>query len=177
MRAPERLKMGTTMKTMLTILAGSMLLGASAYGADDFKAYKTVGQWQIMVSQKAGPGCVATRHFKNPTSQVQMGINATSTPPTGYFAIFVQGYEGIQPGQSIPATFEVGGQTYTGTFTGLQEKGFGGASVHVKDAEVVYHVIDSDTMTITYGPDRRVIVPLEDADAAIAALRECQSKL
>ena len=47
--------------------------------------------------------------------------------------------------------------------------------MRVKDAEVVYHVVDSDTMTITYGVDRRVIVPLEDADAAIAALRACQA--
>jgi hypothetical protein len=170
------------MRTTAIILAASTALAACATVEkveknEDITAYKTVGEWQIAVSRKAGPGCVAIRHFVNPTSEVQMGINATSTPPTGFFAIFVEGYEGIEPGQSIPATFAVGGQVYEGTFTGLQEKGYGGASVAVKDAEVVYHVIDSDSMTITYGADRRVIVPLEDADAAIAALRECQASL
>ena len=159
------------MRTTAIILAASTALVACATVEkveknEDITAYKTVGEWQIAVSRKAGPGCVAIRHFVNPTSDVQMGINATSTPPTGFFAIFVQGYEGIEPGQSIPATFELGTQVYKGTFTGLQEKGYGGASVAVKDAEVVYHVIDSDSMTITYGADRRVIVPLEDADAA-----------
>ena len=170
------------MRTTAIILAASTALVACATVEkveknEDITAYKTVGEWQIAVSRKAGPGCVAIRHFVNPTSEVQMGINATSTPPTGFFAIFVEGYEGIQPGQSIPASFAVGGQEYKGTFTGLQEKGYGGASVAVKDPEVVYHVIDNDSMTITYGADRRVIVPLEDADAAIAALRECQAGL
>jgi hypothetical protein len=171
------------MRTAAIILAASTaLVACTTVEKDvdkvaDMTAYKTVGEWQISVSRKAGPGCVAVRHFVNPTSEVQMGINATSTPPTGFFAIFVEGYEGIEPGQSIPATFAVGGQVYEGTFTGLQEKGYGGASVAVKDADVVYHVIDSDSMTITYGADRRVIVALEDADAAIAALRECQAGL
>ena len=90
-----------------------------------------MGNWQIAVSQKAGPGCVATRHFVNPTSQVQMGINATSTPPSGFLAIYVEGYEGIQPGQSIPATFAVGDREFKGTFTGAGTAGFGGASVPV----------------------------------------------
>ncbi len=167
------------MRTTAFILAASTALVACATVEknEDIKTFKTVGEWQIAVSQKAGPGCVAIRHFVDPTSEVQMGINATSTPPTGFFAIFVEGYEGIQPGQSIPATFALGKQEFKGTFTGLQEAGYGGASVAVKDPEVVYHVIDSDSMTITYGADRRVIVPLEDADAAIAALRECQAGL
>ena len=165
------------MKPTLIILAASTVLAACAAEEQAAGTVQTVGQWRIEVNQAAGPGCFAVRNFVNPTSEVQMGINATSTPPSGYLSIFVQGYEGIQPGQSIPATFELGTQVYKGTFTGLQEKGYGGASVAVKDPEVVYHVIDNDSMTITYGADRRVIVPLEDADAAIAALRECQAGL
>jgi hypothetical protein len=165
------------MKPTIIILAASTALAACAADQQVSSAGQTVGQWRIDVNQNAGPACFAARNFVNPTSEVQMGINATSTPPTGFFAIFVEGYEGIKPGESIPATFALGSQEYKGTFTGLQEAGYGGASVAVKDPEIVYHVIDSDSMTITYGADRRVIVPLEDADAAIAALRACQAGL
>jgi hypothetical protein len=162
----------------MMILAASTVLAACA--AEEPLVSDTgelVGNWQIEVNQDAGPGCVAVRRFVDPTSQVQMGINATSTPPSGYLSIFVQGYEGIQPGQSIPASFEVGGRVFRGTFTGQQTAGFGGATVPVDNADFIYDLANQDSLTITYGAGDRVIVPLEDVDPAIAALRACQEGL
>jgi hypothetical protein len=165
------------MKTTATILAASAALAACAANEQVSETGQTVGQWRIEVNQNAGPGCVAVRNFVNPNSEVQMGINATSTPPSGYLSIFVQGYEGIQPGQSIPATFAVGDREFQGTFTGQDTAGFGGATVPVDNAEFIYSLVDQDELVITYGDDRRVRVPLEDADPAIAALRACQESL
>ena len=167
------------MRATALLLAASTALVACATVEknEDITTQQTVGDWRIAVSQKAGPGCVAIRSFVDPTSEVQMGINATSVPPTGFLAIYVQGYEGIQPGQSIPATFSVGDREFKGTFTGQQEAGYGGATVAVDSPDFIYHLIDYDSLTITYGNDRRVIVPLDDSDAAIAALRSCQEGL
>jgi hypothetical protein len=165
------------MKTTATILAASAALAACAANEQVSETGQTVGQWRIEVNQNAGPGCVAVRNFVNPNSEVQMGINATSTPPSGYLSIFVQGYEGIQPGQSIPATFAVGDREFQGTFTGQDTAGFGGATVPVDNAEFIYSLVDQDELVITYGDDRRVRVPLEDADPAIAALRACLESL
>ena len=123
------------MKTTVMILAASTALAACAADRQGSETVQTVGHWRIEVNQNAGPGCVAIRNFVNPTSEVQMGINATSTPPSGFLSIFVQGYEGIQPGQSIPATFAVGDREFTGTFTGQQTAGFGGATVPVDNAD------------------------------------------
>jgi hypothetical protein len=162
----------------MMILAASTVLAACA--AEEPLVSDTgelVGNWQIEVNQDAGPGCVAVRRFVDPTSQVQMGINATSTPPSGYLSIFVQGYEGIQPGQSIPASFEVGGRVFRGTFTGQQTAGFGGATVPVDNADFIYDLANQDSLTITYGAGDRVIVPLDDVDPALAALRACQEGL
>ena len=103
-----------------------------------------MGQWRIDVNQNAGPGCFAVRNFVDPNSEVQMGINATSTPPSGYLSIFVQGYEGIQPGQSIPATFTVGDREFQGTFTGQDTAGFGGATVPVDNADFIYSLGNYD---------------------------------
>ena len=103
-----------------------------------------MGQWRIDVNQNAGPGCFAVRNFVDPNSEVQMGINATSTPPSGYLSIFVQGYEGIEPGQSIPATFAVGDREFRGTFTGQDTAGFGGATVPVDNADFIYSLADQD---------------------------------
>lgn len=161
------------MRSIILLLAGAATLAACAE-VKRFEKPETVGNWVITKNEQAGPGCVATRSFVNPNSQVQMGINATSTPPSGYLAIYVQGYEGIQPGQSIPASFKLGDRTFKGTFTGQQEKGFGGAVVPVDNAQFIYDIGNYDELTITYGKDRRVIVPLTDADPAIAALRTCQ---
>lgn len=165
------------MKATVTILAASTVLAACSTEMPVTDTGEMVGQWRIEVNENAGPGCVAVRNFVDPNSQVQMGINATSTPPSGYFSIFVQGYEGIQPGQSIPATFSVGGQEFRGTFTGQETAGWGGATVPVDNAQFIYDVVNHDTLTITYGDDRRVIVPLDDVDPAIAALRACQESL
>lgn len=164
------------MKTMMLLLAGSLALGACAE-MERFARPETVGNWVITRDGQAGPGCVATRQFVDPNSQVQMGINATSTPPSGYFAIYVQGYEGIEPGQSIPATFTVGERVFRGTFTGQDQAGFGGAVVPVDNTDFIYSLGNYDSLTITYGEDRRVIVPLDDVDPAIAALRACQDSL
>jgi hypothetical protein len=165
------------MKTTVMILAASTVLVACAAEEQASATRETVGQWRIEVNQNAGPGCFAVRNFVNPNSEVQMGINATSTPPSGYLSIFVQGYEGIEPGQSIPATFTVGDRVFRGTFTGQDTAGFGGATVPVDNAEFIYSLADHDELVITYGDDRRVRVPLEDADPAIAALRACQEGL
>ena len=165
------------MKATVIVLTASVALAACAAKEQDTSTGQTVGQWRIDVNQNAGPGCFAVRHFVNPTSEVQMGINATSTPPSGYLSIFVQGFEGIQPGQSIPATFTVGEREFKGTFTGQDTAGFGGATVPVDNANFIYDLGNYDELIITYGNDRRVIVPLDDADPAIAALRACQEGL
>jgi hypothetical protein len=165
------------MKATVIVLTASVALAACAAKEQDTSTGQTVGQWRIDVNQNAGPGCFAVRHFVNPTSEVQMGINATSTPPSGYLSIFVQGYEGIQPGQSIPATFTVGEREFKGTFTGQDTAGFGGATVPVDNANFIYDLGNYDELIITYGNDRRVTVPLDDADPAIAALRACQEGL
>ncbi len=164
-------------RTVIFLAAASAALAACATQEPAAGGGQTVGQWKIDVNKNAGPGCFAVRHFVNPTSEVQMGINATSTPPSGYLSIFVQGYEGIQPGQSIPATFTVGDRTFKGTFTGQDTAGFGGATVPVDNADFIYSLGNYDNLTITYGNDRRVIVPLDDADPAIAALKSCQDGL
>jgi hypothetical protein len=165
------------MKTTVMILAASTVLAACAAERQESKGGQTVGNWRIDVNQNAGPGCFAVRHFVDPNSEVQMGINATSTPPSGYLSIFVQGFEGIQPGQSIPATFTVGNREFKGTFTGQDTAGFGGATVPVDNADFIYDLGNYDNLTITYGADRRVIVPLDDVDPAIAALKSCQDGL
>ena len=71
------------MKTTVIILAASTALAACAAEEQVSDTGQTVGQWRIEVNQNAGPGCFAVRNFVNPNSEVQMGINATSTPPSG----------------------------------------------------------------------------------------------
>jgi hypothetical protein len=165
------------MKTTVMILAASTALAACAANEEISRTGQTVGQWRIEVNENAGPGCFAVRNFVDPNSEVQMGINATSTPPSGSLSIFVQGYEGIAPGQSLPATFTVGDREFTGTFTGQDTAGFGGATVPVDNAEFIYELGYYESLIISYGDGRRVIVPLDDVDPAIAALRTCQEGL
>jgi len=154
------------------LIAGA--LAAAGASAADFKKYGMEGDWEIAINEKMGPGCVAVRKFDNPTSQVQMGIDANSAENTGYIAIYVEGAEGIEPGQEIPASFDVDGEMFKGTFTGQATKGFGGAFVPVNNAAFVYDMAKKNTLTISYGEGNKVIVPLEGTDAAFAALRACQ---
>ncbi len=164
------MKSTALLATVLT--AGTML--SSAASAETFKKYGMEGDWEIAINEKMGPGCVAVRKFDNPTSQVQMGIDANSAENTGYIAIYVEGAEGIEPGQEIPASFDVDGEMFKGTFTGQATKGFGGAFVPVNNAAFVYDMAKKNTLTISYGEGNKVIVPLEGTDAAFAALRACQ---
>ena len=155
-----------------TLIAGA--LAAVGASAQTFKPYATEGDWKIAINENKGPGCVAIQHFVDPTSQVQMGIDATSGAKIGYIAILVEGAVGIAAGEKIPATFDVDGQIFEGTFTGQQTEGFGGATVPVNSPEFIYDLANNKTLTVSYGEGRRVIVDLTDAGAAFASLRACQ---
>ncbi len=82
--------------------------------------------------------------------------------------------QGIKPGEQIPASFDVDGQIFKGTFRGQQTEGFGGATVPVNNVDFIYGLGNMQSLTISYGEGKRVIVPLTDAGPAIAALRTCQ---
>jgi len=154
-------------------LAAGVLVTAGA-SAETFKRYAREGDWEIAINQNKGPGCVAIQRFVDPTSQVQMGIDATTAEKTGYLAILVEGAEGIEAGERVPASFDVDGRVFKGTFTGQQTAGFGGATVAVDNADFVYDLANNKTLAISYGEGKRVIVDLTGADAAFASLRSCQ---
>jgi len=133
-----------------------------------------VGDWEIAINANMGPGCVAIQRFVDPNSQVQMGIDARQEARTGYLAVLVENAEGIAAGEKIPATFEVDGEVFKGTFTGQQTGGFGGATVPVNNADFIYDLGSKKSLTISYGEGKRVIVDLTGAGEAFAALRSCQ---
>jgi hypothetical protein len=159
---------------LLATIATAGAAISSAALSETFTNYGMEGEWEIAINANMGPGCLAIRKFRNPTSQVQLGIDATNPEPTGYIAIYVEGAEGIEAGEEIPASFDVDGQVFEGTFTGQQTKGFGGAFVPVNNAQFIYDMAINDSLTISYGEGRSVIVPLEGTEAAFAALRTCQ---
>jgi len=115
----------------------------------------------------------AIQHFVDSASQVQVGIDATTREMTGYIAILVEGAEGLGVGERVPATFDVDGSVFKGTFVGQQTGSFGGATVAVDNANFLYDFTNK-ALTISYGEGKRVIVDLTDADAAFASLRSCQ---
>jgi hypothetical protein len=94
------------------------------------------------------------QRFVDPTSQVQMGIDARKPEKIGYIAILVENAEGIQAGESIPATFDVDGRIFEGTFTGQQTAGFGGTTVPVNNADFIYDLANKSSLAISYGEGR-----------------------
>lgn len=164
--------MNKTALLATAVLASALAAGAAS--AQSFEKYSQEGDWQVEINKNMGPGCVAIQRFQNPTSQVQMGIDATVEPPAGYIAILVQDVTSIEPGQKIPASFDVDGKVFQGTFVGQQTAGFGGATVAVDNAQFIYDLANHNTLTISYGEGKRVIVDITDADAAFAAIRTCQ---
>ncbi len=155
-----------------TLAAGALVTGEAS--AQAFKNYATEGDWQIAVNQGMGPGCVAIQRLVDPDLQVQIGIDARSLGKTGYIAILVDNADGIQASQQAPASFEVDGRVFTGTFTGQQTDGYGRATVPVHDANFIYDLATKKSLTISYGEGKKVIVDLAGAAAAFAALRACQ---
>lgn len=132
------------------------------------------GDWQIAINENMGPGCLAIQKFSNPTSQVQMGIDATSDPATGYIAIYVEDADGIAAGEEVPASLELNGDTFEGTFIGQQTEGMGGAFIPVNNTTFIDDLAAADSLTVAYGEGYKVILDLTDSDSAIQALRACQ---
>ncbi|MEM8572030.1 MAG: hypothetical protein AAGG56_14160 [Pseudomonadota bacterium] len=163
------------MKVIAGLGAALALVVLAAPGAKaQFTPFATEGDWEIAVNSNMGPGCVAISKFRNPTSQVQMGIDATNPEHTGYLAIYVEGADGIAAGEEIPASFELGEDVFEGTFIGQQTDGFGGAFVPVNNPDFIYDLSEKEEMIINYGEGRRVIVGLDNTDAVFDVLRTCQ---
>lgn len=169
----REIEMSRTSILAATLVAGALVTAGAS--AQTFETYATEGEWEIAINQNMGPGCVAIQRFVDPTSQVQMGIDARQAERTGYIAILVEGAEGIAAGQKIPASFDVDGRVFEGTLTGQQTEGFGGATVPVDNPEFIYDLANNKTLTISFGEGKRLIVDLTGSDAAFAALRACQA--
>ena len=135
--------MRTTALLATMVTAGALL--STAASAQTFTKYGMEGDWEIAINANMGPGCLAIRKFTDPTSQVQLGIDATNPELTGYIAIYVEGAEGIEAGEEIPASFDVDGEIFEGTFTGQQTRGFGGAFVPVNNAAFIYDMAMKET--------------------------------
>ncbi|WP_424933177.1 hypothetical protein [Amaricoccus macauensis] len=161
------------MKLAFALTAAIVLVATSA-GAQNFKTYGSAGDWEIAINENMGPGCVAIEKFVNPTSQVQLGIDATNSERTGYVAIYVEDADGVEAGEEIPARLELDGETFEGTFMGQRTDGMGGAFVPVNNPDFVMDLEKADALTIEYGDGYKVVADLSDADAALATLRECQ---
>ncbi len=69
---------------------------------------------------------------------------------------------------------DVDGEIFEATFIGQQTFGFGGCFVPVNNAQFICDLANKETLTISCGEGYLVIVGLDGADAASAALRACQ---
>jgi hypothetical protein len=157
------------------ILAGTTLAVALVAATGTFAAITKYGEasgWEVAVNDAMGPGCLVMKTADH--LQVQIGLDATSTEPTSYMAVFTRADVPVVEGEVIPLEIEVGGRTFTGVAFGEQMEGFQGAWVPVNNAAFVDELAREETMTVTIADLPPVEVSLAGTDAAFQAMRACQ---
>ncbi len=157
------------------ILAGTALAAALVAATGAFAAitkYGDSGEWEVAVNDAMGPGCLVMKTVDH--LQVQIGLDETSTEPTGYMAVFTRADVPVAEGEVIPLEIEVGGRTFTGEAFGEQMEGFQGAWVPMNNAAFVDELARQETMTVTIADLPPIEVSLAGTDAAFQAMRACQ---
>ena len=89
------------MKTPVMILAASTVLAACAAEEQAAETVQTVGQWRIEVNRPPVPGASRSATSSTRPRRCRWASRPRRRRLRGIL-IFVQGYEGIEPGQSIP---------------------------------------------------------------------------
>lgn len=148
-----------------TVVAGNAL-AQTKYGSE--------AGWDILVKPDMGPGCFITKSNADGT-QVQMGIDAATSPVRGYMALYTKADANVTSGEKLAVLFDVDGQQFSGEAKGQVIGGYRGAFVWVNNPDFIYDLAKKTAVTITPQGGNPIVVKLAGTDAAFKALKACQA--
>ncbi len=155
---------------MAAVLAGV----ATGAAAQELEYWGEAGGWDVMVDPSLGDGCLIQAAYED-GSVVRIGFDRTVG--NGYLTAFNEAWGEIIEGETYPILFDLDGQEYDGTATGLYLNGVPGADIYFDNPDFLFDIAQMYTMTL-YNENGMVMqIDLGGTYVGLEAAITCQDEM
>ncbi|MGR3805469.1 hypothetical protein [Marinibacterium profundimaris] len=153
-----------------TVAAG--LAAALTPAAQAQEAWKTVGDWNIVVEENAGNGCLMEKTFDN---GILLQFGLLPLRDGGFFAAYSEDWTFIEEGAKAPVSFLFEGVEFNGESEGYIDGPWYGGFVFTNNVALVYEFAKKTQMTVTAGDNPPVTLSLDGTLKGVEELINCQA--
>ena len=147
---------------------------ATAGLAQTLEPWGTAGGWDILVDPSLGNGCLIQAEFQD-GSVVRIGFDRTQD--NGYITAFNSNWGAIEDGAEYDISYDLDGQEYTGTATGIYLNGVPGADLAFDNVDLLIDIAAKYTMTLYHEDAEVMAIDLAGSSAALQEAIACQDEM
>lgn len=163
------------MPRLTAVLAATLVTAtATAALAQTLEPWGQAGGWDILVDPSLGNGCLIQAEFQD-GSVVRIGFDRTRG--NGYITAFNSNWGEIEAGAEYDISYDLDGQEYTGTATGIYLNGVPGADLYFDNVDLLVDIAAKYTMTLYHEDAEVMAIDLAGSSAALHEAIACQDEM
>jgi hypothetical protein len=147
---------------------------ATAALAQTLEPWGQAGGWDILVDPSLGNGCLIQAEFQD-GSVVRIGFDRNQG--NGYLTAFNGNWGAIEAGAEYDISYDLDGQEYTGTATGIYLNGVPGADLYFDNVDLLVDIAAKYTMTLYHEDAEVMAIDLAGSSAALHEAIACQDEM
>lgn len=155
----------------MTVLALTLPVAAVA---QQLEHWGEVGGWDVMIDPSLGDGCLIQAEYQD-GSVVRIGFDRNEG--AGYVTAFNEGWGDIAEGESYGILFDLDGQEYDGTATGIYLEGVPGADIYFDNADFLFDIAQKYTMSLYNETGLVMQIDLGGTYVGLEAAITCQEEM
>ncbi|WP_127113454.1 hypothetical protein [Shimia sediminis] len=157
----------------LTTLAVAAMLPLSV-AAQELEAWGSAGGWDILIDPSLGDGCLIQAAYSD-GSVVRIGFDRNEG--MGYVTAFNEAWGDIEEGAQYGILFDLDGQEYDATATGIYLNGVPGADIYFDNPDFLFDIAAKYTMTIYNENGYVTAIDLGGTMVGLEGAIECQNEM
>lgn len=157
----------------LTTLAVAAMLPLSV-AAQELEAWGSAGGWDILIDPSLGDGCLIQAAYSD-GSVVRIGFDRNEG--MGYVTAFNEAWGDIEDGAQYGILFDLDGQEYDATATGIYLNGVPGADIYFDNPDFLFDIAAKYTMTIYNENGYVTAIDLGGTMVGLEGAIECQNEM
>lgn len=154
-----------------TTLATTLALPATAQSLEEWGYAEG---WDIMIDPSLGYGCLIQAAYQD-GSVVRIGFDRNVGE--GYISVFNEAWGDIVEGETYGILFDLDGQEYDATATGLWLNNVPGADIYFDSTEFLFDIAKKYTMTIYNENGYVTDIDLGGTYVALEGALQCQDEM
>lgn len=158
--------------TSAAALSAALTVALAPAAVQAQEAWKTVGDWSIVVEEESGNGCLMQKTFDD---GILLQFGLLPERDGGFFAAYNQDWTFIEEGVEAPVKFHFDGIEFNGESEGYISGPWYGGFVFTNNVALVYEFAKKTEMTVTAGDNAPVTLSLDGTLNGVEELIACQA--